>query len=91
MCTSTVNSDGVSASLIVPEENKIILENGKEFEYDVLMIASGIGEDFDQIQGFREALEDGSCPVYTVRDFGTSKVNFIFSFNESAKLLYVII
>jgi len=69
-----VNSDGVSASLIVPEENKIILENGREFEYDVLMIASGIGEDFDKIQGFREALEDGDCPVYTTRDFGTTKV-----------------
>lgn len=58
----------------MPEENKIILENGREIEYDVLMIASGIGKGFDEIQGFREALEDGYCPVYTTTDLGTSKV-----------------
>jgi len=69
---STVNSDGVMAKLIVPEENKIILENGKEFEYDVLMLAPGIGEDIDKIQGLREALEDTSCPVYSSKNFGNN-------------------
>lgn len=64
----------MSAQLILPEKNTIILENGKEYEYDVLMIASGIGQDFDQIQGFREALQDGDCPVFSNQDFGNTKV-----------------
>lgn len=74
MCTSVVQSDGVSAQLIVPEENKIILANGKEFEYDVLLLAPGLGEDLEAIQGLRAALEDGDCPVYSSRDLGSSKV-----------------
>lgn len=66
--------------MIVPEENKIILENGKEFEYDVLAIASGMGEDLDKISGLKEALEDGDCPVYTSKDFGNTRVTFFFFF-----------
>lgn len=74
VCSSVATSEGMAAQLIVPEENKIILENGKEFEYDVLAIANGIGEDLTKIDGLKEALEDGDCPVYSSKDFGNTMV-----------------
>lgn len=83
MCGSTINSDGVPAQLIVPEDNKIILENGKEFEYDVLMLAPGMGIDFSVIEGLEEALKDGNCPVFSSTDFGTTRVRLKSLFNFS--------
>ena len=89
VCTSVVQSDGVSAQLIIPEENKIILANGKEYEYDVLMLAPGIGADLESIQGLKEAIFDGDCPVYTSKDYGTSKVNLFVLINSRQMLLWV--
>lgn len=64
----------MSAQLIVPEENKVILANGKEYEYDVLMLAPGMGADLEAIEGLKEALEDGECPVYSSKNYGNTKV-----------------
>lgn len=65
----------MSAQLIVPEERKIILENGREIEYNVLMLAPGIGEKLGAIEGLSEALHDGNCPVFSTKDFGNTKVS----------------
>jgi len=54
------------------------LENGKEFEYDVLALASGMGENLEAISGLKEALNDGDCPVYSSKNFGNTRVRKIF-------------
>ena len=78
VCASVVKSDGLKASLIKPEENLIVLENGKEIEYDVLMLASGIGQDYDSIPGLMEGLQDHESNIYNSNDFAPRKVRSFF-------------
>ncbi|MCB1357313.1 MAG: NAD(P)/FAD-dependent oxidoreductase [Maritimibacter sp.] len=40
------------AAKLVPDENKVILESGREVEYDHLIIATGPELAFDEIEGF---------------------------------------
>lgn len=37
----TAHSDGIGADKIIPEENAIILRNGRRIEYDHLVVATG--------------------------------------------------
>jgi len=37
----TAHSDGVGAEKIIPEENAVILRNGRRIEYDHLVVATG--------------------------------------------------
>ena len=84
ICASVEKSDGVKASLIKPEENLIILENGKEIEYDVLMLATGIDQDYDSIPGLMEGLQDAESNIYNSKDFAPRKVrSFFFEFGLS--------
>lgn len=80
-CKSLASSDGTLASKIIPEKNLVVLENGTEVNYDTLMIATGIGKDYDQIQGLEDALKDVETPVYTTIDFNPDQVIFIFYFS----------
>lgn len=58
---------------VVPEQNKIITDDGREWSYDHLIIASGINCNFDGIKGLREALNDPTCPVGSIywKDYAT--------------------
>lgn len=78
-CKSLATSDGSMAAKIIPEKNLVIFENGKEVNYDTLMLAPGIGKDFDQIQGLEDALRDVNVPVFTTYDFNPDQVIFIFN------------
>lgn len=48
---------------ILPKENKVVTDEGREIQYDVLVISTGINPDKDSIKGLREALEDKKIPV----------------------------
>ncbi len=39
---------------ILPNDNKIIAENGENFEYDILLIATGVEYDFNAVSGLSE-------------------------------------
>lgn len=41
---------------IDPESNIITLDNGTEIEYKVLVIATGLSEDYSSIEGLKEAI-----------------------------------
>lgn len=49
------------------------MENGKELGYDQLVLATGIKEDWDKIKGFKEAVTDSECPVFTNNYFPEDK------------------
>lgn len=44
-------------------------EQGEEFSYEHLIIASGLECDYSSIKGAKEALENVECPVGTVYDY----------------------
>lgn len=53
---------------ILPEENAVVLSNGRKIGYNHLVIASGIKHDFTQVKGLYEALEHPEHPVYASKD-----------------------
>ncbi|KAL4508309.1 hypothetical protein ABPG72_003613 [Tetrahymena utriculariae] len=53
---------------ILPEQNAVILSNGRRIGYNQLVLATGLKHDFSQIKGFYEALENPEHPVYSNKD-----------------------
>lgn len=53
---------------VLPEENAIILNNGRRIGYKKLVLATGMKSDFSLIPGLQQALEDVNHPVYSSRD-----------------------
>ena len=62
------SSDGKGVKSLIPSENKIVLENGREIEYDYLVLANGLSQDMS-IEGLEECLKDKKVPVMTNEDF----------------------
>lgn len=59
-----------SLKQVLPEENAIVLANGRRIGYKKLVLATGMKSDFSLIPGLQEALENVEHPVYASR--GTS-------------------
>lgn len=57
-----------SLKQVLPEENAIVLANGRRIGYKKLVLATGMKSDFNMIPGFTEALEHPEHPVYSSRD-----------------------
>lgn len=51
----TAHSDGVGIKEVLPDQNKIVLRNGREMKYDHIVFACGMNENFDSIKNFDEA------------------------------------
>ncbi len=66
---SSANSGGVKVKSLIPSENKAVLENDREITYDYLVLAAGMGQDFDAVPGLLNALKDEKAPVYSSQIF----------------------
>lgn len=51
---------------VVPEQNKLILKNGKSLTYEQLVISSGLKFNFDSIKGLSDALHDPKRNVTSI-------------------------
>jgi NADH dehydrogenase FAD-containing subunit len=60
-------SDNQSVETFLPEENMVILENGRQIKYKWLVLAMGLKEDFDSIPGLEEAWSDIDHPVFSCK------------------------
>jgi hypothetical protein len=69
----TAKTDGVGIKKVLPEENKVILRNGREIKYNHIVIATGMHEDLDAIKGFDDAWMHPEHPVYAPKDHPTWK------------------
>jgi sulfide:quinone oxidoreductase len=50
---------------VLPEENAIVLRNGRRIAYDHLVLANGMSQDVESITGMEEAWKDLDHPVFT--------------------------
>jgi len=57
----------------LPDENTIVLKSGRKIQYDWLVIATGLKEDFGSVKGLEEAWLDLEHPVYTNKESSTWK------------------
>lgn len=67
----TAHSENVGCKEIHPDQNEIVLRNGRKIGYDHLVVAMGMKHDFDAIKGFDEAWRDGYHPVFSNLDHPT--------------------
>ena len=65
---SSAGTDGYNVAEYLPEENAVILTNGRRIEYDQLVIATGMETDLSAVEGLSDALLDSECPVYSSVD-----------------------
>jgi NADH dehydrogenase FAD-containing subunit len=52
----------------LPDENAVVLKNGRKVEYNVMVNAMGLKPNMESIKGFYEAWSDSEHPVYTCSD-----------------------
>lgn len=62
---SDINRINQLAQKIIPEENRVVLEDGTELSYDYLVLALGTHPQLDLTPGLRESLENEAIPVAT--------------------------
>ncbi len=54
-----------SVDKFLPEENKLVTKNGKEFKYDYLIVATGLELNWEKIKGLKENIgKNGVCSNY---------------------------
>ena len=51
LSASKVNKTNSPVEKYLPEEKAIVLENGKKYTYDFLLIGTGVGRDFNSVEG----------------------------------------
>lgn len=61
----TAHSENVGCQEVHPEQNAIVLRNGRRIEYDHLVIAAGMNDATDQVKGLEDAWRDTQHPVFT--------------------------
>ena len=68
-----VSSDGQGVMKFNPQNNEVVLKNGRVVQYDQLVIATGMENNYQSIKGFEEAWADLDCPFHTNQDHSTWK------------------
>ena len=73
-----------------PKDNKVILENGREISYDVLILATGIGVDYDKVEGLEDAIKDPKSKVYTTEiDNQRKNIGVLAMFEHGEAYFYI--
>ncbi|CAH0701033.1 unnamed protein product [Spodoptera exigua] len=57
-----------SAKTILPDENKVLTSDGHVINYEYLVVASGLINDYDKVPGLYQALEDKTSGVSSIYD-----------------------
>ena len=62
------NTECIGVEKFIPDENAVILRNGRRIEYNFMVNAMGLKPNMESIKGFHEAWEDSEHPVYSAKD-----------------------
>lgn len=89
-----VSSDGQGVSQFLPEQNAVILKNGRKVEYDQLVIATGLN-DITDIKGMDEAWADPDHQFHACKDHPSLKITaskafrFMHNFQGGEAIYYI--
>ena len=53
---------------INPEKNQVVTADSREYQYDYLILTTGLEPKYNSIKGYAEALNDPDCPVFSCFD-----------------------
>jgi NADPH-dependent 2,4-dienoyl-CoA reductase/sulfur reductase-like enzyme len=62
-----------SAKTIDPDHNTVTLCDGSKLEYDYLVVAAGLENDWTKMPGLQEAIEDENSGVVSIYDYDYAK------------------
>lgn len=62
-----------SAEIIDPDLNTVTLSDGSKLEYDYLIVAAGLENDWTKIPGMKESIEDANSGVVSIYDYYFAK------------------
>lgn len=71
----TAKSDGVGVKTYLPDENKVVLANGRTIEYDHLVIGTGLKHDVGLVDGLANAWKTYDIPVHVAKDHPDWRAN----------------
>ena len=89
------HSEQVGVKTFQPQKNKVILQNGREIEYDHLVCAMGLVDDTDSIKGITDAWKDVDHPVFMPKDYLGWKAEeiipprFVYSYRHGNAFFYI--
>ena len=66
-------SDGQAIVKFNPQNNEVVLKNGRVVQYDQLVIATGMENNHQSIKGFEDAWADLDSPFHTNQDHSSWK------------------
>lgn len=78
-CDSIATTEGIAVTSILPDQNKIVLANNREIEYNCLVLGTGLNGAYSEVEGLEQAITDPNVPVYSV-DEPTEAANKHFEF-----------
>lgn len=94
MSKFAAHSEGQGVSQFLPNQNAIVLKNGRKVQYDQLVIATGLKED-TSVKGLEEAWSDSNHPFFTCNDHpswktsNTSAYRWLFNFEGGEAIFYI--
>lgn len=73
MSKHAVSSEGQGVVKYNPENNEVVLKNGRVVKYDQLVVATGMDSNYQSIKGFEEAWSEIYEPFFTNQDHSSWK------------------
>ncbi|MFO0131459.1 MAG: hypothetical protein ACK52J_02705 [bacterium] len=64
----TAHSEVIGVEKFLPEENAIVLRNGRKIHYNFMVNAMGLKTNLESVKGYEEAWSDPEHPVYLCKD-----------------------
>ena len=90
-----VPSEGQAITEYVPQNNEVVLRNGRRIQYDQLVIATGMDNDFESIKGFEDAWVDLSSNFFCNQDHPTWRTTctkpprYLYNFQGGEAIFYI--
>lgn len=95
MSKFAVGSEGQGITKFNPDNNEIVLKNGRTIQYDHLVIAMGMKNDHQSIKGFEDAWADIWSPFHCNQDYPSWKTTvskpfrYHYNFNGGQAIFYI--
>ena len=79
MAKVIANSEGQGVADFIPEKNSVVLKNGRNVQYDHLVVATGLKPELN-LPGLDEAWNDPFHPLFLSTDHPTWKTSMTKTF-----------
>ena len=84
-----INLEFAEIVKIIPEKNTLITLDGKEYEYDYLLLSTGLKQHLNSIKGLKESLDNHDIPVVSTGTIEQStKAQYHYNWPKSGNIIF---